>query len=228
MNKKGLFIPLTAVLTLIIFSYAYMILIVNAEASTYQNVAGARALAIREADQGLNQRIVYIEEAARISVYDALTEFALNGGGCEDWTKCNPKDNLKTNFLKYFEKEFYKTLKELNILNDIYTFDLEIRKDNFDLIGKSQKELLEAKRNVDYKRKHEFKLNFNYDFGIYEQLYGKYHESRSDCPSKSDLSADKLECNVLSKENYIKFERTQQLLFTNPILIFKVGLIKPL
>lgn len=235
MNKKGLelFSAMISVFTLIALCFAAYSLIFNPKFSGQERIIGEKAFAIFDLDQQADYQKFLVEEGIKYASYNALAEFGKKGGDCGDWSLCKP--NLDK-FNDYFKKEYFKVLKNAGVRleeRENYTSNIKVN-DNFFVINIEAKEKAWfSGSGVYYWMKYEpFSKEIDYDLNIYDELYNKLYTLRANkkietlslekCPSKEELLVDNIECDDSSDKIYIKFEKTQQLMFVNPIIKFKV------
>lgn len=241
MNKKGLelFSAMISIFTLIALCFAAYSLIFNPKFSGQERIIAERAFAVFDLDQKARVQEFMREEGLKYASYNALVGFGEKGGNCEDWSSCKPDLDK---FKDYVKGEYLKILKNLGVRaveRENYMVDIRIENNSFAVSAIAKEKMFFSDKGVFYRYKLEpLSKEIDYDLNIYNVLYNKLYALRantdisilllSKCPTKEELFGDlniKFKCDVLSKENYIKFEVTQELLFVKPTISFKVQML---
>ncbi len=131
MNKKGIFIAVLAIFTLVIFTFAYYKIAFGAK-TNYREIIGKNQAELYESYFDGEKAALYIDESAKQAAYSAILDLAGNGGYGKDvlsdcgnvvgynlWyingKECYPK-NIKDSFSKNFIGEFDKYLANYGVI----------------------------------------------------------------------------------------------------------------
>lgn len=80
MNKKGIFMPLLVVFTLILFSWTYYYIVFASGQTHYRQQIGRNQIDLYESYIDAEKALLYIDEAGKMAARDSMIKLAENGG----------------------------------------------------------------------------------------------------------------------------------------------------
>lgn len=221
MNKKAaVFELIMAFLFVVLLLVALKVLVYDKSQEVDRSYVGETSIKIIELDNKAKLTKFLIEKTANVLKEKALVETAAQGGGYEKWSeRPNTKPAPKRIFLEIFKKLFNEYVKKLGYLNEGYIIEEKNNKLNFRSKGK----LWFDSNPVQYSIKHDFEMDLNYDFNIYDKLHKQFHEPVENC-GQLNLPKESI-CSDGDKHINIEVP-TQDLMFVKPIIKFKLGIKK--
>ena len=139
-GKKGIFMPVLLVFTLILFSWAYNVLVFGAGATSYRMQIGKNQADLYESYMDAEKSMLYLNEAGKQAAYYGISELADNGGykkeeindcgevvGYKIW-HLNGKDCYPNDIGERFEELFDKNMKSYLDNYEIYLLDKDYEK----------------------------------------------------------------------------------------------------
>lgn len=195
MNKKGIFIPVLVILSLVVFSYAYYILILqNPSKEIERNLGGYVSNLAGKFDEGKKHEF-FIKESIRLSSNNALLKLSENGGfskpevvtdckitddGYVIWNvDCDPTSNLEGNFITLFSESFEQYLSN-NYIENIYDYDLEFNENNLNISLIANKAVLYVDTSVQYRLDTSTTESIDYNLTQYK-IINDFLNSKKDC-----------------------------------------------
>ena len=206
MNKKGIFMPILAIATLFLLTYATYIYIVKDPGINKAYTIGDNQIALSNAYKDSENDLFYNEQAVKYAIMQASEEFSNNGGvnsNCKGrWIfedqNCNP--NLEGNFkeiLKDKLKIYNLELENLGINNNILNIKLK------DKIYHNNLKNFEFNYTVKQEFKQDSTINFNKLNKIKEELdkCDRTIETIKCTQEKSTLSGNLISFSIENNKN---------------------------
>lgn len=221
MNKRGIFLPFLAIITIIVLLFAYYSLVLYSDRPSGE--LGTNQYMLYDYYGKAERYLFYIDVSAKYSIEKSIEDLNQNGGFSEEDTwKNGYSPDVKKEFKKSFNKYFNEYM-ELNLngksAEQRKTFYKQ-NKDNYDLVfennilfGKSKRKITFALSDFSYSINSNFKQKLDYDFTRYD-LIKKEIEDLLRCLENKQTITDKLikeEC---------KFNRVYEL--KDNILSYKI------
>lgn len=212
-----------AILLIVLLLFAYKALVIDKEAKRDRTYVGETSVKITELNNKAKLTKFLIEKGSEMIYYKSLENLASQGGGCEEWSRCKPASKIK--FSEIFEKDFNEYANSLipglkyNILEKDNKLKFESN-GSLDFFSPGK-----AGISVGYYVKHNFEIDFDYEFDVYGLYHDKFHEYVENCDQLNLPKENK--CYI--KDKLINVEiPTKDLMFVRPVIKFKLGLLKPI
>ena len=140
--KKGIFLPMLAIFTILIVGIlGFMFYQNNIKSRT--EIVGQKADFVIKTVLNNEKNNFFIEDSARLAFCDSLENISNSGVGCITsdfpvfsfgFDNCNPKNNLDSSLKKYFDQNFQRYISSRKEFKDMkYTFTKQ--KDGFSLVS---------------------------------------------------------------------------------------------
>lgn len=228
MNKKAMiFMPMITIVILGVLAYG-LLQIQESKIGKTKYIGEKQGNLIKIYDSG-EKALFYTEQAAKLANLNALKRLGENGGVYESKEECREGEyiiwssnclaNYKEEFLKYFNDELNKylinypveirdgasvsVLKDQNVNN--YALEIEKGVSDYNLTGKAKKKLVLFQHETKYYIEPSFKLNIDYDIGVYERLVNLItNKNFIDCLKKEEINECK---NYFSDIGEVEFQR---------------------
>lgn len=212
MNKKGIFIPIFVVFTLLLLSTSAVFLYISNKKSIEFHVGG-RSSEIFSTYSNAEKALFYIDKSAEFSFYKSINNNMNNLD-----TKCGEKEGydllvlgtdtcfLDNDFIKTrFETVFNKYMSEyLNLYKDLSLKDITFDLDFIDkkIIGRSTSKILVDKNNIKYTMGPSFVFENSFDVNeVFISTSDKIKRIYVLCKSDKTCWENKLDKNFKLKNN---------------------------
>ena len=184
MNKKGIFAPTLVILTLIVFTHAVYVLIIQNPSGEAKELIGYYVVNLSNKFYEGDAALFAIKDSAKISIFNALKELGENGGFVEPpdvcrkikgyvvWdVSCDPTitGGLEGNYTSFFNKSFNKYLINHGFEN-FYSYDLVADDSGFNVSVTARKNLVFKDDVIEYKLNTSFKREMDYNLLIYKEI----------------------------------------------------------